>query len=105
MGNFKIKKFKKNSFYIKDVVEKPTIKKAPSNYAVIGRYILPKNLFKILKKQKPGQGNEVHITDGIRQLIKNRYKFIGHIFSGRYIDCGTMNGYIKSSLEISKLKL
>ena len=104
-GIFKIKKFKKNSFYIKDVVEKPTIKKAPSNYAVIGRYILPKNLFKILKKQKPGQGNEVHITDGIRQLIKNRYKFIGHIFSGRYIDCGTMNGYIKSSLEISKLKL
>ena len=86
-------------------MEKPSIKKAPSNYAVIGRYILPKNLFPILRKQKPGQGGEVHITDGIRQLIKNRYKFIGHIFSGRYIDCGTMNGYIKSSLEISKLKL
>ena len=104
-GIFKIKKFKKNNFHIKDVVEKPSIKRAPSNYAVIGRYILPKKLFQILRKQKPGQGGEVHITDSIRQLIKDRYKFMGHIFSGRYIDCGTMNGYIKSSVEISKLKL
>ena len=104
-GIFKIKRFKKNNFHIKDVVEKPSMKKAPSNYAVIGRYILPKNLFQILRKQKPGQGGEIHITDAIRKLIKDRYKFMGHIFSGRYIDCGTMNGYIKSSLEISKLKL
>ena len=104
-GIFKIKRFKKNNFHIKDVVEKPSMKRAPSNYAVIGRYILPKKLFQILRKQKPGQGGEVHITDGIRKLIKDRYKFMGHIFSGRYIDCGTMNGYIKSSLEISKLKL
>ena len=104
-GIFKIKKFKKNNFHIKDVVEKPSMKRAPSNYAVIGRYILPTSLFQILRKQKPGRGGEVHITDGIRKLIKNKYEFIGHIFSGRYIDCGTMNGYIKSSLEISKLKL
>ena len=104
-GIFKIKRFKKNNFHIKDVVEKPSMKRAPSNYAVIGRYILPKKLFQILRKQKPGQGGEVHITDSIRKLIKDRYKFMGHIFSGKYIDCGTMNGYIKSSLEISKLKL
>jgi len=104
-GIFKTKKFNKNNFYIKDVVEKPSVKKAPSNYAVIGRYILPRNLFQVLKEQKPGQGGEIHITDGIRKLIKNKYKFIGHTFSGNYIDCGTMNGYVKSTIKISKLKL
>ena len=62
------KKKKKNYFEIKDVVEKPSIKQAPSNYAIIGRYILPKIIMKKLKKLKPGQGGEIHITDAIRQL-------------------------------------
>ena len=104
-GIFKLKRFKKNNFVIKDVVEKPSIKLAPSTYAVIGRYILPKKIFNILKHQKPGQNGEIHITDAIRTLIYLKNKFIGHIFSGKYLDCGTMNGYIKSTLEISKLKL
>ena len=46
---------------------------------------------------------EVHITDSIRKLINENHKFIGHNFAGKYLDCGTMYGYIKSSLEISKL--
>ena len=104
-GIFSTKKFIKNNFLIKDVIEKPTIISAPSNYAVIGRYILPKEIFKILKKQKPGQNGEVHITDAIRSLIKQKRRFIGHVFSGKYLDCGTMKGYIDSSLRISKFKL
>ena len=52
-GIFKFKKFIKNNFIIKDVIEKPSIKSSPSNHAVIGRYILPKKIFKILKKQNP----------------------------------------------------
>ena len=52
MGNyFKIKKINKRNFFIKDVIEKPSIKKAPSRYAVIGRYILPKKIFKILENK------------------------------------------------------
>ena len=104
-GIFKIKKFIKNNFLITDVVEKPSLKKAPSNYAVIGRYILPKEIFKILKKQKPGQNGEIHITDAIRTLLNQKNKFIGHVFAGKYLDCGTMNGYINSSLKISKMIL
>tara|TARA_Y100000590_G_scaffold329255_1_gene373901 strand:- start:2635 stop:3450 length:816 start_codon:yes stop_codon:yes gene_type:complete len=99
----KKKNFDKNNFYINDVVEKPSIKSSPSNYAVIGRYILSKNIFKYLKKQKKGKGNEVHITDSIRKMIQDNNKFIGHIFKGKYLDCGTMSGYIQSSLEISKI--
>ena len=102
-GIFNLTKINKESFRIKDVIEKPSLKSAPSNYAVIGRYILPSKIFKILKKQKPGQNGEIHITDAIRTLIHNKNNFIGHIFQGKYLDCGTMNGYINSSIEISKL--
>ncbi len=92
----------KNNFYIKDVIEKPKSKDAPSNNAVIGRYILPKKIFDKLKKLKRGKGGEMHITDAIRALIKDGEKVIGHKFSGKYLDCGTMKGYVDSSLEILK---
>ena len=98
----KKKKIDKNNFYVKDVIEKPNVKSAPSNNAVIGRYILSKKIFNKLKSQKKGKGGEIHITDSIRRLIQDGDKFIGHIFRGKYLDCGTMKGYIKSSLEISK---
>ena len=92
----------KNNFYIKDVVEKPDIYSSPSNNAVIGRYILTKKIFKKLQNQKKGKSGEVHITDSIRRLIQDGEKFIGHSFKGKYLDCGSMDGYIKSSMEVSK---
>jgi len=101
-GIFSLKKINNKNFIINDVVEKPSIKEAPSNYAVIGRYILPKKIFNVLKKQKKGRNGEIHITDSIKTLILKKNKFVGHIFDGKYLDCGTMNGYINSSLEISK---
>ena len=54
----------------------------------------------ILERQKKGQNGEIHITDSIRKLVLNRNKFIGHIFDGKYLDCGSMKGYINSNLEI-----
>ena len=99
----KKKKIDKLNFHIKDVIEKPSINKAPSTNAVIGRYILPKEIFKKLSKLKPGKGGEIHITDAIQSLIKDNNTFIGHNFTGKYLDCGTMKGYVKSSLEISKI--
>ena len=59
------KKINNNNYEISNVVEKPNIKNAPSNKAVIGRYILPKLIFKKLSKQKVGKGGEIHITDAI----------------------------------------
>ena len=97
------KRLNKNNFFIKDVIEKPTIKSAPSTNAVIGRYILPKKIFSKLKNLKPGKGGEIHITDAIKKLINEGDKFIGHKFRGKYLDCGSMSGYIKSGIEISKL--
>ena len=102
-GIYNIKnKIDKNNFIINNVVEKPSIKASPSNNAVIGRYILPKTIFSKLKSIKPSKGGEFHITDAIQALIDDNNQFIGHNFSGKYLDCGTMKGYIKSTLEISK---
>ena len=97
------KKLNKRNYVIDGVVEKPSVKKAPSNNAVIGRYILPRTIFKKIKSLKPGKGKEIHITDAIQLLINDKEKFIAHNFEGKYLDCGTMNGYINSSTEIGKL--
>jgi UTP--glucose-1-phosphate uridylyltransferase len=103
-GIYKIRrKLDKSNFLIGDVIEKPSIKKAPSNKAVIGRYILPKKVFNKLNKLHPGKGGEIHITDAIQALINDGEKLIGHNFPGKYLDCGTMKGYIKSSMEITKI--
>ena len=102
-GIFKLESYIKKDFIIKDVIEKPSVKSAPSNQAIIGRYILPSKIFEILKNQRPGKNGEIHITDAIRALIKNKNKFIGHVFAGKYLDCGTMKGYINSFIETSKL--
>ena len=102
MGILSFKNKNKNNFQITDVVEKPKVNEAKSNYAIIGRYILPKIIMSEIKKLKPGQSNEIHITDAIRNLIYKGNKFYGNIFKGKYLDCGTLKGYIESGIEISK---
>ena len=98
------KKNKKNYFAITNIVEKPSVKNAQSNYAVIGRYILPKTIMKKIKNLKAGQGGEIHITDAIKNLIDNGENFYGSIFKGKYLDCGTLDGYINSGIQIKKEK-
>ncbi len=101
-GILSTKNKRKNFFQISDVVEKPSLSKAPSNYAIIGRYILPTKIIKEIKKLKPGQGGEIHITDAIKNLLKKGEKFYGNIFKGKYLDCGTLDGYIDSGIQIYK---
>ena len=98
-GILGVKNKKKNHFTISNVIEKPSLKKAPSDYAIIGRYILPTSIISELKKIKPGQGGEIHITDAIKKLLLNGEKFLGNIFKGQYLDCGTLEGY-KNSCKI-----
>ena len=74
-GILGVKNKKKHSFSINGVIEKPKTKEAPSNYAIIGRYILPKKILSVLKNQKKGKGGEIHITDAIKTLIEGGEKF------------------------------
>ena len=62
-----------------------------------------RKFLKRLKKLKPGQGKEIHITDAIKSMIADGEKFYGNIFKGKYLDCGTMKGYINSSKEIKQI--
>ena len=57
-----------------------------------------------LKNLKPGKDGEIHITDAIKKLIQSGEKFYGNIFKGKYLDCGTMGGYINSGIQIAKEK-
>ncbi len=95
-GIVKYSKKNNNNLFISDLVEKPRLINSPSNYAIIGRYILPRKIISSLKNTKKGSSGEVQITDAMKNLIYNDNKFIGYIFSGSYLDCGTINGYNNS---------
>lgn len=91
----------KKKFRINKMIEKPSITNAPSRYAIIGRYLLNKSIFKFLKKQKRGKLGEIQITDAMNAMLLKE-SFYGCKFKGKYLDCGTINGYIKSFIEINK---
>lgn len=87
-------------FRIKDLVEKPAVDKAPSNLAIIGRYILTPDIFGILKDTKPGKGGEVQLTDALRELIKKR-PIYGYKFEGKRYDAGDKLGFLKATVEFA----
>ena len=66
------------------------------------KYVEPSKIFSEISKLKPGQGREIHITDAIKNLVYKGEKFFGNIFMGKYLDCGTIGGYIQSSIKIFK---
>ena len=96
-GIMRIKKKFENYFSIRDIVEKPEPKDAPSDLSVIGRYILESEIFTFLNKQKIGVGGEIQLTDGIQYLLKNKNVF-GYEFKGKRFDCGSKLGFIKANL-------
>ncbi|MDN6626764.1 MAG: UTP--glucose-1-phosphate uridylyltransferase GalU [Pisciglobus halotolerans] len=83
---------------VKAFVEKPDPKKAPSDLAIIGRYLLTPQIFDILKDQKPGAGNEIQLTDAIDTLNKTQRVF-AHQFKGKRFDVGDKFGFMKTSIE------
>lgn len=89
-------KKKSNVLNINYLVEKPSLKLAPSTFAIIGRYILNKTIFKYLASSKKGKLGEIQITDALNKMLNDGEIFSGCVFSGKYLDCGTLNGYIKS---------
>ncbi|MGL2524962.1 UTP--glucose-1-phosphate uridylyltransferase GalU [Helicobacter pylori] len=91
-------------YEIKDMVEKPSQEDAPSNLAVIGRYILTPDIFDILRETKPGKNNEIQITDALLTQAK-RKRIIAYQFKGKRYDCGSVEGYIEASNAYYKKRL
>lgn len=91
-----------NSCAVSSFLEKPSKEQAPSNYAVVGRYVLPASIWSLLEQTKPGAGGEVQLTDAIDRLIATE-KVEAFCISGKSHDCGNKEGYISTFLEFAKL--
>ena len=83
-------------FQITDMVEKPAPEDAPSNLAIIGRYILTPDIFDIIRETKPGKGGEIQITDALLQQAKNG-KVLAYKFKGQRFDCGSVDGFVEAT--------
>ena len=89
--------FKKNMYKIKNMIEKPKVKDAPSNLAIVGRYILLNDIYKFIKKTKIGSGGELQITDAI--FLSSKINEVwGYKFSGKRYDCGNKIGFLKAQI-------
>jgi len=84
-------------FLIHEMVEKPKIN-PPSRYAIIGRYILPPEIFPVLTKTERGAGGEIQLTDALRELVRSG-EFYGYVFEGRRYDAGEKLGYLKATVD------
>jgi len=87
-------------FRIEKLVEKPAPGTAPSNYAVIGRYIMTPDIFPLLKRGRKGAGAEIQLTDAVVELMKQR-QVLGYFFEGRRFDAGTTLGYIETLIHVA----
>lgn len=88
---------KKNMYKIKNMIEKPKVKDAPSNIAIVGRYILLNDIYKFIKKTKIGSGGELQITDAI--FLSSKFNEVwGYKFSGKRYDCGNKIGFLKAQI-------
>jgi UTP--glucose-1-phosphate uridylyltransferase len=87
-------------FEVSDLVEKPRAEAAPSNLAVIGRYILEPEIFACLEATTPGVGGEIQLTDGLRALLRTRPIF-GWRFDGKRYDAGDKLGFLTATVEFA----
>ncbi len=87
-------------FRIRSMVEKPKAEDAPSNLAIIGRYILVPEIFKSLETIEPGAGGEIQLTDGLKHLLRSRPVY-GYRFEGRRFDAGDKLGFLQATVELA----
>jgi UTP--glucose-1-phosphate uridylyltransferase len=87
-------------YEIKDMVEKPDPERAPSTLAIIGRYILPPEIFDLLEQTEPDEGGEIQLTNALRALLKTR-PIYGFQFEGKRYDAGNKLGFLKATVEFA----
>lgn len=88
------------TFQVTNMVEKPARAEAPSDMAIIGRYVLTPRIFEILATQEPGKGGEIQLTDAILKLSKEE-KVYGCLFEGLRHDCGDKLGFLKATVDMA----
>ncbi len=99
-GCVKANQLSEQVFKVEDMVEKPKREEAPSDMAIIGRYVLTPRIFGILEQQEPGRGGEIQLTDAILKLSKEESVF-GCLFNGLRHDCGDKLGFLKATVDMA----
>ncbi|MTI54061.1 UTP--glucose-1-phosphate uridylyltransferase GalU [Geosporobacter ferrireducens] len=85
-------------YHVSDLVEKPSVEEAPTNIAIMGRYIITPGIFEILEHQKPGKNKEIQLTDALKQLSKQEDVY-AYAFQGKRYDVGDKLGYLQATIE------
>ncbi|MDC1150777.1 UTP--glucose-1-phosphate uridylyltransferase GalU [Gammaproteobacteria bacterium] len=89
-----------NFMVINDIVEKPSVEKAPSDIAVCGRYILNSTIFEFLEKTDADSSNEIQLTDAIKSML-SKEKVLATLYEGEKFDCGSKKGFVEATIAIS----
>jgi len=87
-------------YKVDDMIEKPSVEEAPSNLAILGRYIITPDIFNILEDTPPGKGGEIQLTDALKTLLDKRVVY-GYDFEGRRYDVGNKMGFLKTTVELA----
>ena len=90
-----------NLFHVRDLIEKPSVNAAPSNLAIVGRYVLSPNIFTSLDNLQFGAGGEIQLTDGIQNLLLSGEKVFAYKVQGQRFDAGTIFGWLKTNIEFA----
>ncbi len=97
------KEMEENVFRVTDMVEKPEPEDAPSNLAIIGRYILTPDIFDAIRQTKPGKNGEIQITDALMYLAQ-KSMVLAYKFDGKRFDCGSVDGYVEATNHLYQLE-
>jgi UTP--glucose-1-phosphate uridylyltransferase len=99
-GILDVKHIEDRVYKVKDMVEKPDVDKAPSNIAILGRYIITPAIFDILENQEPGKGGEIQLTDALKTL-GNQEAIYAYNFQGRRYDVGDKLGFLEATIDFA----
>lgn len=102
-GSIKIGGQEGDAYEVADLVEKPEPGEAPSDLAVMGRYVLTPAIFEALRRTEPGAGGEIQLTDGVKVLLEHE-KVVALQYSGDYFDVGTIPGWLKTSIALGRAR-
>ena len=99
-GILDVKHIENRVYKVKDMVEKPNVEEAPSNIAILGRYIITPEIFNILENQEPGKGGEIQLTDAL-QTLATKEAIYAYNFEGRRYDVGDKLGFLEATVDFA----
>lgn len=99
-GVVEVEKIAHGLYKIKDIVEKPSLEEAPSELAIVGRYILNATVFDYLRKTRPNENGEIILAEALKKMLKDGKIVYGYELEGEWLECGNKTGWLKSNFYL-----